>query len=195
MNLCGDKFLIAWLGITVDGSEILIFMDEAEKYMLKPLLRNISHAIEQDLGQEVIWGIGELALAPADYSISYEQASKTINWLEFTKSESVGRFDDLDYGIFISNLSKQEFVMFVQRVLGKLSTKELDEFEKFFKTYTENNRSIIHTADQIFLHKNTLQNKLNKITEMTGYNPRQFSDYAVLALALKIRGFMKASDN
>lgn len=179
---------------TVDGREILIFVESNEQFMLKPILSNLTRAIETELKQNVVWGIGELAQSPVDYNISYEQATKTIKWLEFSKTSEVGSFDQLDYGIFISNLAKQESAMFVQRVLGKLTEKEMREFEELFDAYTRHNGSIIHTADQLFLHKNTLQNKLNKIAHKTGYNPRNLSDYAVLALALKIRGFMQAND-
>ena len=46
--------------------------------------------------------------------------------------------------------------------------------------------SLKETADQMFLHKNTLQYQLDKIWKNTGYNPREFRDAAILYIALKL---------
>ena len=51
----------------------------------------------------------------------------------------------------------------------------------------------MHCADELYLHKNTLQNRLNKIAEKTGYNPRKLSDFTVLALAFKLRSYHTAA--
>ncbi|KFI45573.1 helix-turn-helix domain-containing protein [Bifidobacterium bohemicum] len=59
-----------------------------------------------------------------------------------------------------------------------------------FAAYTSHNGSVIHAAEELFIHKNTLQNHLNRIGEDTGYNPRELSDYAVLSLALILHDYL-----
>ena len=46
--------------------------------------------------------------------------------------------------------------------------------------------SLGHTSSRLFLHKNTLQYKLDRIYKKCGLNPRKFRDGAVLYLALKL---------
>ena len=46
--------------------------------------------------------------------------------------------------------------------------------------------SLKQTAEALYLHKNTLQYRLNRIARETGYNPRVFTDAARLYLALKL---------
>ena len=79
----------------------------------------------------------------------------------------------------------------MNHVFGDLSDKEIDDFQVVFDSYTRHNGSITHSADELFLHKNTLQNRLNKIARMTGYNPRDLSDYAVLSMAFKLRSYLR----
>ncbi|WP_419773134.1 helix-turn-helix domain-containing protein [Helcococcus kunzii] len=39
------------------------------------------------------------------------------------------------------------------------------------------------SSKTLFIHKNTLQYKLNKLEKLTGYNPRTLDDFVVLKLA------------
>ena len=48
------------------------------------------------------------------------------------------------------------------------------------RSYVENNRSIARTAEELFIHKNTVQTQLNRIYERTGYNPRDSKDLTLL---------------
>ncbi|MCM1894391.1 MULTISPECIES: helix-turn-helix domain-containing protein [Dorea] len=47
--------------------------------------------------------------------------------------------------------------------------------------------SLIRTCDKLYLHKNTLQYKLNRIHKITGLNPRKFQDAVLLYLAVLLR--------
>ena len=47
-------------------------------------------------------------------------------------------------------------------------------------TDEENNRSIARTAEELFIHKNTVQTQPNRIYERTGYNPRDSKDLTLL---------------
>jgi carbohydrate diacid regulator len=46
------------------------------------------------------------------------------------------------------------------------------------------NQSINKTAERLFIHKNTLQYRLIKIKEITGYDPRVFEEAVLLYLGL-----------
>lgn len=52
--------------------------------------------------------------------------------------------------------------------------------------YIKNNGSISKTSSDLFIHKNTLQYRLNKVAKMTGYNPRELKSLIVLYLALEL---------
>ena len=60
---------------------------------------------------------------------------------------------------------------FNEKVLKNFSQKELKEFSTIMTIYEEFNGSITQTAEKLFMHKNTLQYKLNKIKRLSGYDP------------------------
>ena len=60
--------------------------------------------------------------------------------------------------------------------------KELELLE----TYFFHDMSLKDTCEELYLHKNTLQYKLDKIHKTTGYNPRSFKHAAVLYIGLKL---------
>ncbi len=56
----------------------------------------------------------------------------------------------------------------------------------FLKVYYEMNMSLSKTADKLFLHKNTVQQRLKKILGQSGYDPRSFQDAVLLYLACRL---------
>ncbi|MGN1266964.1 MAG: helix-turn-helix domain-containing protein, partial [Dorea sp.] len=62
---------------------------------------------------------------------------------------------------------------FVQETLGALiqyDQKNGTDYLKILEAYFENDCSILHTAEKLYCHKNTLTYKLNKIKELLGYD-------------------------
>ncbi|MFZ2538276.1 MAG: helix-turn-helix domain-containing protein, partial [Oscillospiraceae bacterium] len=52
------------------------------------------------------------------------------------------------------------------------SAKEISQWIVILETYYKEEGSIAATAQKLFVHKNTLQYKLKKLYEQTGYDPR-----------------------
>lgn len=76
-------------------------------------------------------------------------------------------------------------------VLGSLSTCRDDQRELWLNTlrhYYRNDMNAQKTADELFLHRNTLNMRLNKIRDLTGYSPQRFQDAFVLRMALVLSG-------
>lgn len=171
--------------------QIRIFVDEREAKGLPALLRGIRRDLMDHQRLSVTFGIGDVAAESSEYWRSYEEACKTADWLLFTDQGSIGGYDEMDYGIFLSSIPREEAERFVSHVLGGLSEKQVDDFREVFDAYTRHDGSILHSAEELFLHKNTMQNRLNKIADKTGYNPRQLSGYVILAIAFSLRQYLR----
>ena len=61
-----------------------------------------------------------------------------------------------------------------------------DEEKNLLQTYFEANMSLLGTSQKLFLHKNTVQYKLNHIYQKCRLNPRVFKDAVLLYLALQL---------
>lgn len=171
--------------------DICLFVEEHEAQRLPGLLHAVGGALEKRLRLSVVFGVGEVRMGQENYWKSYDEACKAADWLLFCGGEGVARYEELDYGVFLSSIPKDEVAQLERRVFGELTDAEIDAAEQVFDAYTARNGSIVHAADDLFLHKNTLQNRLNKIARTTGYNPRELADHTVLALAFLLRRYAR----
>ena len=83
--------------------------------------------------------------------------------------------------------------MFMKEVFGDSSPDDLDEdtvtiIEAFF----DNHLNISETARQLYVHRNTLVYRLEKLHQTVGLDLRNFDDAVALKLAMMIAGCMKA---
>ena len=71
---------------------------------------------------------------------------------------------------------------FLEKTLDKLSSEDLELLRIYFSC----DMSLKKNCEETFLHKNTIQYRLNQIHKKSGYNPREFQDAVRLYLALKM---------
>nr|WP_230857968.1 MULTISPECIES: helix-turn-helix domain-containing protein [Enterococcus] len=67
--------------------------------------------------------------------------------------------------------------------MKSLTEEEVHLFKKTLACFSKNNGSIKNCSEELFIHKNTLQYRLNKFHSLTGYTPRNYDDYHILKLA------------
>lgn len=88
----------------------------------------------------------------------------------------------LDLELVLASASQKSKDVFLQKTLSRLSGRDLELLRIYFSC----NMSLKATCEKTFLHKNTVQYRLNQIHERCGYNPREFQDAVRLYLALKM---------
>lgn len=91
-------------------------------------------------------------------------------------------FDELTLEIVLSSMDKISREEFRLKTISQLSKEEIS----LIKIYYEENMSLTAACSRLFLHKNTLQYKLNRIYQKCGLNPRVFQDAVLLYLAVKM---------
>ena len=156
---------------------LLIEQEQFEKlfYMFRALSDKYFPTIKIGIGNYV-------PLSRQQYS--YDAAKIALHSL--FGDECLAIFDELDLEILFGNLSEDVKKHFLKETINCLSTDELEVLKAYFST----NMSLKETCEQIFMHKNTLQYKLDKIAKDTGYNPRRFKEAVVLYIALKIHSIL-----
>lgn len=117
------------------------------------------------------------------YQLADSYSSAVTAWKSITDAtEGFLIFDDLTLEIILSSLTSPQKEEFLSKTIAFLSEDE----RILLKTYYQEDMSLLHTCEQLFLHKNTLQYKLNGIEQKCGLNPRKFKDAVLLYLALKL---------
>lgn len=82
--------------------------------------------------------------------------------------------------------------MFIKEIFGGQNPDDFDEetlttINKFF----ENSLNVSETSRQLFIHRNTLVYRLDKIQKNTGLDLRVFDDAITFKIALMVRDYMK----
>lgn len=106
----------------------------------------------------------------------------------FHPKEQVVRYDHLGIGRLIYQLPMDLCEMFLKEVFGENKLVELDEemlltIDKLF----ENNLNISETARQLYVHRNTLVYRLERLQKMIGLDIRTFEDAMMFRIAMMVQ--------
>ena len=89
----------------------------------------------------------------------------------------------LDLELILASINSRNKKAFLEKTLDKLSPEDLELLRVYFSC----DMSLKKTCEETYLHKNTIQYRLNHIYKKCDYNPREFQDAVRLYLALKMR--------
>ena len=115
---------------------------------------------------------------------AWKKAMKALQACAAQKERQVLFYDDITYELFLDDISSAAKALFVQRVFGGIPEEEIAEYAGLVKTLYQMDGSISRAADAHFIHKNTLQYKLNKLTRITGRDPRSYKCVPLYSLAI-----------
>lgn len=170
-----------------NGVSFLILFNGEYDYKMEEFLDNISRDFNNQLNLEYNLGIGLTVSNLNEIRKSYQTSTIALQIAIKSKDRSrVAYFRDLDTELLIEDISYNIKTIYINKIFNKLSNEKIDEYKELIETYIKNNGSINKIATELYIHKNTVQYKLNKIEKETGYNPRNYSDLIKLAIACNI---------
>ncbi|MDH6364107.1 carbohydrate diacid regulator [Enterococcus sp. PF1-24] len=177
----------------VSEQKVTILMEDLDNQQLNEFLAATQQDIQNRFKKNFVFGIGNTAPTIDDIWQSYHNAQTTVNWLKFEKKSAFQRFSELDLELLLTAISIDNAQDLINKVFSNLNTKEIDKYSDLIRTYEKHNGSITGGAEELFIHKNTFQNKLNRFYEITGYNPRDLKDYVIIAVAIRLRDYLNAT--
>ncbi len=176
------------------NTELCLMSGETSYHKLNEMLMAFQSAVQESFDCSIVFGIGRFVHNESDYWLSFQDAKETAEWLLFNKKSTIKRYTDLDMALILTSLPRVSIDDFRKKVISDISPDELSEFKRILAAYVDQNVSIIHGAAELYIHKNTFQNKLNHIHDVTGYNPRKLHDFVVLYLAFAMDDYSKFED-
>ncbi len=91
-------------------------------------------------------------------------------------------YDDLDLELLLAGVPDDVRSSYQKKTVSSLSEKERSVLSAYFAHGCQ----LKETAEALYIHKNTLQYQLDRIHQITGYNPRKFRDAVVLFTAFQL---------
>lgn len=173
---------------TISRNEIIILYHFYKDENISKTIFQLQEKLLEKTKLDFRFGIGTKAFEYSSLKESYKAAKEILNFMiKFSIKKSVSEYEKMDLEFIFLNLKKSDIENFTNRILKNFTPKEIEEFSLLMNSYEENNGSILHTSEALFMHKNTLQYKLNKIKQLSGYDPRHLKDFIVLSLAFKLQ--------
>lgn len=164
------------------------YMKEAEKTarsIISTLFNEGIHDVKVAYGTP----IGEIK----EVSRSYKEAKVAMDVGKiFFDERNIIAYSALGIGRLIYQLPIPLCKMFIKEIFDGKSPDEFDEetlttINKFF----ENSLNVSETSRQLFIHRNTLVYRLDKLQKSTGLDLRVFEDAITFKIALMVVKYMK----
>ena len=132
-----------------------------------------------------------------DVSRSYKEAKMALDVGKiFYSTKNVVAYSKLGIGRLIYQLPLPLCRMFIKEIFDGKSPDDFDEetlttINKFF----ENSLNVSETSRQLYIHRNTLVYRLDKLQKSTGLDLRVFEDAITFKIALMVVKYMKYMEN
>ncbi len=163
-------------------------------------LEKMAHAMEDKLKSELyvksIIGIGTIAEHLRELSDAYKEAQTAIDVGKvFDTERSIINYENLGIGRLIYQLPTTLCDIYLTEVFKKNSIDALDQETLFtINKFFENNLNVSETSRKLFVHRNTLVYRLEKIKKLTGLDLREFDHAIVFKVALMVRKYLSSRD-
>ena len=183
----------------VDEHSIILVKELRDKEATDEIDR-IAKVIEETLNTEtnskVYISSGTVVGDLKDVSRSYKEAKMALEVGKiFETDKYIVNYEKLGIGRLIYQLPLPLCRMFIKEVLHGLTMDDFDDetlatVNKFF----ENNLNVSETSRQLYIHRNTLVYRLDKLQKMTGLDLRNFDDAIIFKITLMVSKYMMYMD-
>jgi carbohydrate diacid regulator len=158
----------------------------------KEISENIFFTLSSEVMIPIKIGIGSKFKNFKETSVSYGDAETALNIGNiFNETENIYDFTKLGLGRLIYQLPKEFCIMFLEEILNgqnmNIFDKEtLDTITKFF----DNNLNISETSRKLYIHRNTLIYRLDKIEKQIGLDLRNFESSLLFRIAILVNKYL-----
>ncbi len=181
--------------LSINESDVVVVKalnspDDHEEVM--KAARSIENVLHEELGVKSVIGISTNARHLRELADRYKEAQVAIEVGRVFESEkTIINYETLGLGRIIYQLPTTLCEMFLNEVFKKSPIETLDEdtletINKFF----ENNLNVSETSRKLYVHRNTLVYRLEKIKKITGLDLREFDHAIVFKVAMMVKMYL-----
>ncbi len=162
---------------------------------LEKLARSIVDTLGSEFYTRVCVGIGTPAVGLKDLARSFKETQVALEVGKvFDTDKSIVSYDSLGIARLIYQLPTTLCEMFLKEVFKRGSIDSLDQETLYtIQRFFENNLNVSETSRKLFVHRNTLVYRLEKIKKLTGLDLREFDDAIVFKVALMVKKYLTSN--
>ena len=162
---------------------------------LEKLARSISDTLSGEFYTHALIGIGTAVEGIKDLARSFKEAQVALEVGKvFDNEKTIVSYDNLGVARLIYQLPTTICEMFLREVFKKGSIESLDQETLFtIQRFFENNLNVSETSRKLFVHRNTLVYRLEKIKKLTGLDLREFDHAIIFKVALMVKKYLTSN--
>lgn len=178
-----DIVLVKELKSTVDSKD------------LEKLARSIADTLSSEFYTRVNVGIGTPVVGVKDLARSFKEAQMALEVGKvFDTDKAIVSYENLGIARLIYHLPTTLCETFLHEVFKVGSIDSLDHETLFtIQKFFENNLNVSETSRKLFVHRNTLVYRLEKIKKLTGLDLREFDHAIIFKIALMVKKYLSAN--
>jgi carbohydrate diacid regulator len=164
---------------------------------LQKLAETIEQKLEKELALKTVIGIGTPARHLRELAERYKEALIAIDVGKvFDVNKTIISYESLGIGRLIYQLPTTLCEIFLSEVFKRNPIEALDQetlftIDKFF----ENSLNVSETSRKLFVHRNTLVYRLEKIKKITGLDLREFDHAIIFKVALMVKKYLISQES
>ena len=183
--------------INVGERDCVIVLEVKQGWETKDIeliAKDIFDKILSEYSVKVAIGIGTVVEGLKELARSYKEAQVSIDvGRVFDTEKDIISYDNLGIGRLIYQLPTTLCDMFLQEVFKKGPLESLDkETLMTIQAFFENNLNVSETSRKLFVHRNTLVYRLEKIRKLTGLDLREFEHAITFKVALMVKKYLSS---
>ena len=181
--------------VNIDSGNLVLikeFKDGATAVELDAMAKSILDTIHAETMQSALVGISTVAENIDQLNNAYKETQIAIEVGKvFDEEKYILNYENLGIGRLIYQLPIKLCELFLQEVFKKgditlLDSETILTINKFF----ENDLNVSETSRQLFVHRNTLVYRLEKIYKLTGLDLRKFDQAIVFKVAMMVHKYL-----
>ncbi len=159
---------------------------------LEAFAQGMLRSAAESSGAKLLIGISSIVDNLKDLARAYKEAKISLEVGKvFDIEKPVMSYENLGIGRLIYQLPTTLCEIFLQEVFKRGSLDSLDrETLMTVQSFFENNLNVSETSRKLFVHRNTLVYRLEKIRKLTGLDLREFDHAVTFKVALMVKKYL-----
>lgn len=184
--------------ISINENDIALVKEihkDTETRSLEKLAASIVDTLSGEYYTHCVVGVGSAVTGIRELARSFKEAQVSIEVGKvFDTEKSVISYDHLGIARLVYQLPTTLCETFLKEVFKKGSVEAMDQETLFtIQKFFENSLNVSKTSRKLFVHRNTLVYRLEKIKKITGLDLREFEDAIVFKVALMVKKYLMSN--
>ena len=166
-----------------------------ESKHIENLAATIADTLSGEFFVHAVIGVGSTVDNLKDLARSFKEAQVALEVGKvFDTEKTIVSYDNLGIARLIYQLPTTLCESFLKEIFKRGSIDSLDQETLFtIQRFFENNLNVSETSRKLFVHRNTLVYRLEKIKKITGLDLREFDHAIVFKIALMVNRYLKST--